>query len=282
VGQTYNGEAIRNFYNNYGEKEWVRLDLTPYDRINFHLHMKLLQEHIGEGKKVLDAGCGAGRFSIEIARAGSEVTLFDISDEQLRIAEEKIKESGLTSKIDKIVRGDLRELSSFEDNTFDTVVCYGAPLNYLLENRQKAVDELTRVTKKGGTILLSVNSKWGVIRNQLGKADFDYVSFFGQPDYWFINEVAETGDLPVHEMVNHPSRHFFEAEELEEVMKKAGIENIQIGGSPCLTSAFRDPAEKLAVDSTAWETIIKLEEQAFMKRTMADNGEFIIAKGIKL
>lgn len=44
--QAYNEEVVRNFYNNYGEKEWVRLELTPYDRINFHLHMKLLQVHL--------------------------------------------------------------------------------------------------------------------------------------------------------------------------------------------------------------------------------------------
>ncbi len=39
---------------------------------------------------MLDAGCGAGRFSIPIAQNGSRVTLLDISDGQLSLARQKI------------------------------------------------------------------------------------------------------------------------------------------------------------------------------------------------
>ncbi len=59
---------------------------------------------------------------------------------------------------------DLLDLSVFEDNSFDTVVCYGAPLNYVVNNYEKAISELARVTKVGGTILLSVCNKWGVFK----------------------------------------------------------------------------------------------------------------------
>ena len=277
----YNSKAISDFYDKYGMREWERLNLTAYDRINFYLHMHFLNSYIGQGKKVLDAGCGAGRFSIEIAKSESEVTLFDISTEQLKIAENKLKENNLLSKVDGIINGDLKDLSMFEDNKFDTVVCYGAPLNYLLENREKAVEELIRVTKPGGTVLVSVNSKWGVIRSQLGRDNFDYTSFFGKPDYWFINEVVETGDLPQHEMVSHPPRHFFEAEELENLLIKLGLDNVVLGGSPCVTSAFRKAAENLGNDEVAWKTILSLEEKAYCKRTMVDNGEFLLARGTK-
>ena len=277
----YNPTEISEFYNNYGVREWERLDLSAYDRINYYLHMHFLKEHIGEGKSVLDAGCGAGRFSVEIAKCGSKVTLLDISSEQLRLAEDKLKEENLEANVDAVILADLRDLSMIEDNKFDTVVCYGAPINYLLENKEKAVKELVRVTKKGGNILISVNSKWGVIRSQLGKEDFDYTSFFGNPDYWFIDKVIDTGDLPKHEMVNHPPRHFFEAQELEDLLSDAGVENIILGGSPCVTSGFRKAAEMLEKDETAWRTILSLEEKAYCTKTMVDNGEFLLAKGIK-
>ena len=277
----YNPTEISEFYNNYGVREWERLDLSAYDRINYYLHMHFLKEHIGEGKSVLDAGCGAGRFSVEIAKCGSKVTLLDISSEQLRLAKDKLKEENLEANVDAAILADLRDLSMIEDNKFDTVVCYGAPINYLLENKEKAVKELVRVTKKGGNILISVNSKWGVIRSQLGKEDFDYTSFFGNPDYWFIDKVIDTGDLPKHEMVNHPSRHFFEAQELEDLLSDAGVENIILGGSPCVTSGFRKAAEMLEKDETAWRTILSLEEKAYCTKTMVDNGEFLLAKGIK-
>ena len=277
----YNPTEISEFYNNYGVREWERLDLSAYDRINYYLHMHFLKEHIGEGKSVLDAGCGAGRFSVEIAKCGSKVTLLDISSEQLRLAKDKLKEENLEANVDDAILADLRDLSMIEDNKFDTVVCYGAPINYLLENKEKAIKELVRVTKKGGNMLISVNSKWGVIRSQLGKEDFDYTSFFGNPDYWFIDKVIDTGDLPKHEMVNHPPRHFFEAQELEDLLSDAGVENIILGGSPCVTSGFRKAAEMLEKDETAWRTILSLEEKAYCTKTMVDNGEFLLAKGIK-
>jgi ubiquinone/menaquinone biosynthesis C-methylase UbiE len=281
VANMYNSKAISDFYDNYGMSEWERLNSSAYNRINFYLHMHFLHSFIGQGKKVLDAGCGAGRFSIEIAKSGSDVTLFDISREQLRIAENKLLENNLLSKVEGIINGDLRDLSMIKDNQFDTVVCYGAPLNYLLENREKAVEELIRVTKPGGTVLISVNSKWGVIRTQLGRDDFDYTSFFGRPDYWLINEVVDTGDLPQHEMVSHPPRHFFEAEELETLLLRLGLNNVILGGSPCVTSAFRKAAEALEKDEVAWKTILNLEEKAYCKRTMVDNGEFLLARGTK-
>ncbi len=278
----YNPNEIKSFYNNYGEREWQRLELTPYDRINYYLHMDFLKDYIGEGKKGLDAGCGAGRFSIELAKLKNRVTLFDISTEQLRIAEDKLKENNLMSYVDGIINGDLADLSMLEDNTFDTVICYGAPLNYLLGNVEKAVRELVRVTKPGGQVLVSVNSKWGVIRTQLGREDFDYVSFFGEPNYWYIPEVVETGNLPKHELVSHPERHFFEAEELEALLSTCGLENITLGGSPCISSGFRKAVNDIEKDKIAWETLLEMELKSYCKRTLADNGEFLLARGVKM
>lgn len=98
-------------------------------------------------------------------------------------------------------------MSMIEDETFDTTVCYGVPLNYLLDNLNKGISELVRVTKKGGTVLVSVNSRWGVIRSLLGKENFDILDFFGRPDYWYIDKVVDTGDLLQHPGVSQPPRH---------------------------------------------------------------------------
>lgn len=277
----YNPEHIREFYNDYGVREWERLDRTAYDKLNYHLHMTFLKEHVGPGKKVLDAGCGAGRFSIAIAQLGSEVTLFDISDEQISIAKEKILENGLMDRVSCFITGDLCDMFMIQDETFDTTVCYGASLNYLLENAGKGIGEIIRVTKKGGTVLVSVNSRWGVIHSLIGRENFDIIDFFGRPDYWFINEVADTGNLPQHPGVAHPPRHFFDAKELRELLQMAGLKEIVLGSSPCLTAGFSSKAELLEKDDTAWDTIVRLEEKSYCLPTMLDYGEFLLAKGVK-
>jgi len=78
----------RDFYNKYGIREWDRLEENTYSKINFLLHMNFIENHLHKGMKILDAGCGAVRYSVEFAKKGCKVTLFDISDKQLKIAKE--------------------------------------------------------------------------------------------------------------------------------------------------------------------------------------------------
>ena len=66
--------------------------------IIYHLHWHFLQEHVGPGIEVLDAGCGAGRFSLAMAETGSAVTCLDLSAEQLRIARVKVGEAGMAAR----------------------------------------------------------------------------------------------------------------------------------------------------------------------------------------
>ena len=89
---TYDPQTVSRFYDDYGNREWEWLDRSAHDRLIYHLHRHFLHDHIGVGKKVLDAGCGAGRFSIAMAESGSSVSLADISQNQLRIAQENLSD----------------------------------------------------------------------------------------------------------------------------------------------------------------------------------------------
>jgi len=271
-------DEIREFYNNYGIREWERLDENIYSRINFILHMDFIKEYIFSGAKILDAGCGAGRFSVELARLGCEVTLFDISEEQLRIAKLKIEEYHLEQQVKDYIQGDIRDLSVFPDNNFDLVLCYGAPLSYIIEGRETAMKELTRVTKTDGTVAVSVNNKWGILKMLLGNG---YPDFFSNKEYWYIDQVIKTGDLPKHEKVPHPARHFFEALDLSALMESASLKDIKMGGSPCFCCGNMNQVEEIAKNEAAFQTILDIELRTYKKPTMIDNGEFLLAMGRK-
>ena len=269
---------VRDFYNKYGTREWNRLEENIYSKINFILHMNFIKKHLHKGMRVLDAGCGAGRYSIEFAKRGCQVTLFDISDEQLKIAKEKIDEAKVNENIEGIFQGDIRDLSQFKNEEFDMVVCYGAPLSYVLANRDKAILEFNRVLRKDGMLFVSVNNKWGILKMLLGKT---YLDFFNNPEYWHIDEVIETGDLPKHEKVNQPARHFFEGAELNDLLIKNGFDKIVLGGSPCFCCGNLQSVEELGKDEKAFNTILQIELETYKKLTMVDNGEFLLARGIK-
>lgn len=276
-GMDMNNE-VREFYNNYGIREWDRLDKNAYNRINFLLHMHFIENHLQKGLKILDAGCGAGRYSIEFAKRGCNVTLFDISDEQLKIAENKMVEAGYSERLERIVQGDIRDLSQFSDGQFDIVVCFGAPLSYVLDNRELAILEFKRVLKNKGMLFVSVNNKWGILKMLLGNM---YPDFFNNPEYWYIDKVMQTGDLPKHEKVDHPARHFFDAAELNKLLIENGFDQVILAGSPCFSCGNFQSIEELCKNDKAYNTIVQIELETYTKATMVDNGEFLLAKSEK-
>jgi len=108
-------------------------------------------------KKILDVGCGTGAITADIASLTSgEVIGLDIDPEKLKQAE--ILLSDLPNVT--LMEGDVLNLS-FEDETFDLVV-FNILLMYI-KDKQKAVDEMTRVTKKGGIVLATLEPDYAGI-----------------------------------------------------------------------------------------------------------------------
>lgn len=274
-------DITREFYNKYGTKEWERLGKTAYDRLNFLLHMDFVSKHLKENIEVFDVGCGAGRFSIEFAKNGCNVSLLDISDEQLRLAESKMKELNLDHRLKASIRANLSDMSMISDNKYDVTICYGAPLNYLYDNHLDGIKELYRVTKCGGIVAASVNSRLGIFRMLLGRDNFDITNFFGRPDYWFIHEVIDNGNIPEHPDVSQPPRHMFKSDELKRLFKEIGFKDIILASSPCVISGLRSKAEELYSNKDAWNTLIELELKAYQNEYLADSGEFLMIKATK-
>ena len=69
----------------------------------------MLNRYIMPNDKVLDIGGGHGRYFLYLAEKGCNVTLFDLSPENIKFAEERSMEYGY--KI-KTITGDAREVSN--------------------------------------------------------------------------------------------------------------------------------------------------------------------------
>jgi malonyl-CoA O-methyltransferase len=117
-------------------------------------HVKLIQEHLGElrGKRVLDAGCGKGRFAriFHEQEPEAEIWGLDISEEMLRHAP-----AGIHTKA-----GSMTDLP-FADAYFDGLYATES-LEHAVEI-DKAVAEICRVVKRGGRIaIIDKNAEqWG-------------------------------------------------------------------------------------------------------------------------
>ena len=117
---------------------------------------RLLKNYLPKDKdaKILDAGGGTGRMTLPLANLGYQVTLSDLSPGMLAVAKEKLQKEGLLDRVN-IKEADLASLP-FNDETFDFVIRLHGAFSY--PNSLKAAKELTRVTKKGGKIIVDALS----------------------------------------------------------------------------------------------------------------------------
>jgi arsenite methyltransferase len=112
--------------------------------------------HIGEGKYVLDVGCGVGVTPCWIARRyGCKVMGVDILGEMVERSKERAKREGMPDRVEFRV-ADVQNLP-FEDNLFDAVI--SESVTAFPEDKQRAVNEYARVTKPGGYVGLN-ESTW--------------------------------------------------------------------------------------------------------------------------
>lgn len=103
-----------------------------------------------KNKMILDAGCGYGALSLEMAKTGAKVTGIDISSNAVEISKSYAADFNLNANF---VEGNLENLS-FKSNLFD-IVCSCETIEHV-PNYRTAVDELIRVTKSGGYIIVTI------------------------------------------------------------------------------------------------------------------------------
>lgn len=115
---------------------------------------RYIMEMIGEaGGLALDAGCGSGALLTDLHSCGVQGLGFDFSPEMLNAARANtVKGSG--EKV-PLVLSDL-EAMPFRDDSFDLITCAGV-IEYL-GNDTAALEEMSRVLRKGGVALISVTN----------------------------------------------------------------------------------------------------------------------------
>ena len=215
---SYDAPRVAAFFDDYGEREWTRFEdgRTPSTSLAVHLHY--LREFVRAGDRVLDVGCGPGRFTLELARLGADVVAADISPGQLELNRQRLAEAGLEERVRKRVVADVTDLAEFPDDAFDVVVCYGGPISYAAERAEDAVAEVARVTRRGGHVLVSVMSLVGTVVQYLD-AVLDLVRRDGVERN---EEIIRTGMLPEGDDYGHLRMKMFRWRELESLLSRHG------------------------------------------------------------
>lgn len=99
-----------------------------------------------KGGKVLDLGCGLGRFFPYLK--GSEITGLDFTQKVLDQAKADNADLNPTITLQDIAKNGL---DCYQDESFDFIFC-GEVIEHM-ENPQALIDEMYRVVKKGGLVI---------------------------------------------------------------------------------------------------------------------------------
>jgi len=114
-----------------------------------------MEAGVKDAKLILDIGCGSGIVTRDIVRLTKGMVVgVDGSDDMLKVARNVLN----SHKNIELCMGNA-DMLPFCDSTFDIVTC-----NLLLmwvDKPQKVVDEMARVTKKGGRVLATLEPDYG-------------------------------------------------------------------------------------------------------------------------
>ncbi|MDE0132955.1 MAG: class I SAM-dependent methyltransferase [bacterium] len=276
----YDAGYTKGFYDAYGGREWERLEGSVAGRLKAVVHADFIARYVGHGDRVLDAGCGPGRFTVTAAKLGATVTALDLSEGQLELARATVDEAGVSGAVEGFVTGDIADLSMFGDGQFDAVICYGGALSYVCEQRQVAAAELVRVVRPGGVLLVSVMSRLGTMATLVRRPQMYILE---DPEEWHVWRVAEHGDLPgfpTPEMeLEHPSMHMYRSDELRVLFPDCGV--LELAGSNVTTSGESAAANEILESPEAWATAVELERALCREPGLVDGGTHLILVGRK-
>lgn len=159
--------AVRAYYAAKSQHERDRL-LSAEGLLERVLTTRLLEPHLGEPGRALDLGGGTGPYSVWLAELGWDVTLADLSPELLEIAASSLP----AGTVREVVEIDARDLSRWDDGTFDAVLSLG-PMYHLTSpaDRSRAADELARVIRPGGLVAVALMPRYVSLRRLLSLPD---------------------------------------------------------------------------------------------------------------
>lgn len=244
-----NVENVRKFYDDTVNYEWRRLDRH---QVEFELSKRYINRYIKPNDRVLDLGGGPGKYSLYLSQRGCQVTLADLSQNNVDFALNKSRELGLPLKA---LRVDCRDLSEIEDGHYDHILCMG-PMYHLKEEHDRVltIKECLKKLKANGTIFVAFVSSYsfvwdylignpGLILNEEQRLQLNtivedvYFTGYGFSDNFFIRPCDV---LPFFEQFDLDKLHLLNCESFLYLREPELLNQ-----SPEVVSAWLDLAEQV-------------------------------------
>ena len=171
-------EIIKSFYESRKEDERLA---SQSGAVEFSVTTAYIDRYLQPGDKIIEIGCGTGRYSLHYARQGYDVTALDLVEANLAVLRGHMRPGDDI----EVVQGNALDLSRWADESFDIALLLG-PMYHLYTEADKltALKEALRVTKRGGVLFVAYCQFDAAMIQSIfsGKKLFDHVAQNGLLD----------------------------------------------------------------------------------------------------
>ena len=170
-------DELTAHYNKFNEDKRL---MRRHGQVEYITSMKYIHKYLeilqGENAKdttlqILDIGAGTGRYAVELAKEGHDVTAVEYVKYNLgrlkqnaNVAKKECQEAGKEFLL-QAYQGDARKLKRFAEDTFDLTLLFGPMYHlYSFEDKLQALTEAKRVPRPGGYIMVAyLMNEYGVL-----------------------------------------------------------------------------------------------------------------------
>ena len=259
---SYNPEIPRNRYDNYGDREWTRLEKDGHGELLYQVHLDILKRHTNPSDTVLEIGAGSGRYTKELVAMCAELTVADISSHQIEFNKSKMRELSLFDRIKAYHVLDVLDMSVFGDSSFDCVVCIGGVINYLLDREKDGIQEMLRVLKSGGILIVGAMSFIGASLYYLDGIRYEKDQLGIEATRWIFNTGVQ--DAEHYPVASKHYVHMMRSTEMDALFAQFPVKVQERSSAGLFTQAGDSAIENARNDKEYWKLIIE-KEIAFTK-----------------
>ncbi|WP_192868266.1 class I SAM-dependent methyltransferase [Calderihabitans maritimus] len=147
------------------------------EKVQAALFTSVLKSIDLRNSNVMELGCGVGRWAPLILKSGASYVGVDISGSMIEIARKRVP-NGLFYKLDS-------DKLPFPDGHFDLVFSITVLHHNSFEQQSRMIDEMVRVTRPGGNLLLME-----AVAREMRRV---YFNTFARPIHNWVSEVERDG-----------------------------------------------------------------------------------------
>ena len=225
-------DIVEKFYDNNTEMEWNRLNGFKYE---FEITKIMMKKYMNKGK-VLDIGGGPGRYSLYLASIGYDVTLVDLSKNNIEFAKNKSKELGLNIQA---YHCDARCLPELNLGKYENILIMG-PFYHLFgsNDRKNILLDSLRHLSENGLIFASFISIFAGFNYYLSECPYELIN---EPEKKFFDSAENNKSWAGSAFTQ---AYFIDIDEIENFFDECGIQKIAIFGQEGITATRLMDLEK--------------------------------------